>query len=295
MLRDNRCSAAMLLLISTSTSALRIHVPVHAKQAVASAALCSTLLASGPAFAGPLDDAILEVADSSYPIIKTLNPTTFSPFVDKIGDVVLKVKPDKLGKAVDAGIDYFLSIPDDKVQATNAAVKEAVSSCSGDKVPLPSSALFAKLTSSPAFSNVDAAKLKAFAAEAKPAVDALAVKDDLVCLPSVEALKKVSLAQAEAAKAADPAKVRVTARFKRGTFRMRMSRVPAHVSRLPSHTHAHRLETPLPVAGQGFWRGARRDEDSAGQAPPSRRRGAEADDGCGLQGARALQEGRHQD
>ena len=248
--------------LSASASALRIQPAVA--RACASAALCSTLLASGPANAGPLEDAILEVADSSYPIIKTLNPTTFVPFVDKIGDLVLKVKPDKLGKAVDTGIDYFLSIPNDKVSATNAAVKEAVSSCSGDRVPLPSSALFSKLTSSPAFSTVDAAKLKAFAAEAKPVVDALAVKDDLVCLPSVEALKKVSLVQAEAAKAADPAKARASACFKSEAWMpLPFASLAAPSLTSPSRfaAHAHCLEQRARSAALRPRRSARRSSE----------------------------------
>ena len=67
------------------------------------AALASAfLLAAPPAWAGPtLDEAIVEVSESSYPIIKNLSPEAFGPFSEKVGKLLLDIKPEKLGRSIE--------------------------------------------------------------------------------------------------------------------------------------------------------------------------------------------------
>jgi hypothetical protein len=178
------------------------------QQLAVGAALCAALVAA-PAHATALDDAVAEVSDSAYPVLRALKPETFGPFVTKVGDLVLKaVPPAKLSKAVDQGLDYFLSVPPAKVGAVASATKEAFSGLSVDTcvlVPLPPAALFNKFVAADAVAQVDAAKLKSFAEEARGVVSAIPRKGDLACLPPSAALTKAALAQADAAAAADPA------------------------------------------------------------------------------------------
>ena len=47
-----------------------------------------------------LPEAIVEVSQTSYPILKALTAETFVPFSAKIGKLVLDIAPDKLGKSI---------------------------------------------------------------------------------------------------------------------------------------------------------------------------------------------------
>jgi len=170
------------------------------------AAFCSAqLLGAAPAaLAAPtLPEAIVETSEAAYPILKALPKDTFPPFSAKLADLFLGIKPDKLAKSLDLGIDVFLSVPDEKVTAFNGVVKEAfdgLKTDSCDLVPLPPKATVDKFTSSEALAAVDAAKLKAFDDKWGPTLKALPKTDAAICLPAAEKLDKLALAQAQVGK-----------------------------------------------------------------------------------------------
>ena len=69
------------------------------------------------------EEPIVELAEASYPILKAQQAETFAPFQDKVGSLLLKkIKPEKLAKSIDLGLDALNSVPDEKVRALEAAV-----------------------------------------------------------------------------------------------------------------------------------------------------------------------------
>jgi len=191
-----------LLVSCALCAALQLPKIPEAGKAAFLAATCSASLLAvvPPALAAPtLNEAIVEVSQTSYPIIKALKAETFVPFSEKIAKLILDIKPDKLGKSIDLGVDAFLSVPPEKLAALNTVVKDSfagleASSCT--LVPLPSSAAASKFKDV-ATASVDAAKLKAFADAYGPALAALPKTETAICLPSADALDKLSLAQAD--------------------------------------------------------------------------------------------------
>jgi hypothetical protein len=146
---------------------------------------------------------VVELTDAAYPIIRQLTAPKFQPFADKVADLLLQAG--ELPAAVDAGLDYFNSMPTAAVSAAVADAFDGLDPESCARVPLPTRATFDKVAAK-ASVGVDATKLKKFADAAGPAVAALKVRDDgTVCLPPVDKLEKAALAPADAAKAADVA------------------------------------------------------------------------------------------
>jgi len=212
-----RASARLSLLLPLA-AALRLNPAPHANaqakatfagqaKAALVAAVCSAqLLCVGPAQATvspgypSLPDAIVESSQAAYPILKALPKDTFPPFADKIGTLVLGIKPDKLAKSIDLALDMYNSVPTEKITAFNAVLKDAYgdlkpSSC--DLVPLPSPAFVDKFASSEAFSKVDADRLKAFNEKWGATLGALVKTDAAICLPTSDKLDKLALAQAD--------------------------------------------------------------------------------------------------
>merc|ERR1719162_1657148 len=199
-------SVIVVLLSCAPSAALRL--PVHpakvaeAGKAFLAAACSASLLAGVPhqAIAAPsLNEAIVEVSQTSYPILKALKAETFVPFSAKIGKLVLDIAPDKLGKSIELGVDVFLSVPPEKLAALNGVVKDSfagLEATSCTLVPLPSAAS-ANTFQEVATATVDAAKLKAFAEAYGPTLSALPRTEAAICLPPSAALEKLSLAQAE--------------------------------------------------------------------------------------------------
>merc|ERR1719162_2256021 len=199
-------SVIVVLLSCAPSAALRL--PVHpakvaeAGKAFLAAACSASLLAGVPhqAIAAPsLNEAIVEVSQTSYPILKALTAETFVPFSAKIGKLVLDIAPDKLDKSIELGVDAFLSVPPEKLAALNGVVKDSfagLEAASRTLVPLPSAASANKFKEV-ATAKVDAAKLKAFAEAYGPTLSALPRTEAAICLPSSAALDKLSLAQAE--------------------------------------------------------------------------------------------------
>eukprot|EP00966_Prymnesium_polylepis_P289061 6676704-Prymnesium_polylepis.3 len=136
----------------------------------------------------------------AYPILKALPQDTFPPFADKLGSLILGIKPDKLAKSIDLGIDVYLSVPPEKVTEFNAALKDAFGDLKPgacELVPLPSPAFVSKVASSEAFAQVDTARIAAFKDKWGATLSALPKTDSAICLPASEKLDKLALAQAE--------------------------------------------------------------------------------------------------
>ena len=97
------------------------------------AGVCSAQLLVAPAFGlvGPtLSEAITELDASAYPIIKALPADTFPAFSEKIANLFLGFKPDKLAKSIDLGADLFNSVPqDDMCARARARVRVPQTTC----------------------------------------------------------------------------------------------------------------------------------------------------------------------
>lgn len=193
-------SDALRALTGATVHRSALHGVAEAK-AVALAALCSASLICAPtsAAAATLNEAIIDVSESSYPIIQALKPETFGPFSEKLAKLVLDIKKEKLGPAIDAGLDVFASVPADKRDAFKSLVKESFADLKTDSctlVPLPPASIGDKFKAI-ASETVDSAKLKAFDDAWSPTLSALSKTDSAICLPSVETLDKLALAQAD--------------------------------------------------------------------------------------------------
>jgi len=170
-------------------------------KAVALAALCSASLLCTPhsVSAATLEEAIVEVSETSYPIIKALRPETFRPFSEKVANLILDIKTVKLGPSISAAADVFNSVPAATRTEFTGVVKDAFENLRTDSctlVPLPPPNIVERF-SAIATETVDPAKLKAFEAAWGPALGALAKTDDAICLPPVATLERLALAQAE--------------------------------------------------------------------------------------------------
>ena len=228
-----------LVVLLAVWSATALHVPKlplklvrKAQAACVGVALCSSAALTIPTpataitraeelgyvqaqFEGTDPEAVIEVTAAAYPIIANLKEKTFTPFVTKVAELIIKDRGAKytadLAKSVDLGLDWFLSLSPEKVKDSTGAVKDAFKGLSPDTctlVPLPPAALFDKVVASPAFTSADPAKVKAFEDEAKGVVDAFAAarKGDLVCLPTLNNVQIAALSQADAAESASPAR-----------------------------------------------------------------------------------------
>jgi len=150
-----------------------------------------------------LTEAIVEVSETSYPIIRALDPTNFRDFSTKIGDLLLKINPDKLGKAIELAIDALDSAPPEKLATFNGILKDAYADVSVDSctmVPLPPMAIVDKFAGL-ASEKVNPDKLKAFKETWNPSLEALKKTDETICLPPNRAsLDQLALAQADLAR-----------------------------------------------------------------------------------------------
>lgn len=200
-------AAAALQLPSPAHKSSRSSLQQKLQDRALTAALCTSLLLSEPATAASgVDQAIAEAADASYPILKAASRLeTFTPIATRTVDLLLSAAPAELTKAVDAGLDVFLSIPADKVSATTALLDEAsASTC--ELFPLPPASLVERVTQSSAFAAVDTAKLKAVNEQSLKAVRKLQ-RDSAICLPPRASLPALAAAQADALASADEAAV----------------------------------------------------------------------------------------
>ena len=203
-------------------------------KAVALAALCSASLLCTPhsVSAATLEEAIVEVSETSYPIIKALRPETFRPFSEKVANLILDIKTVKLGPSISAAADVFNSVPAATRTEFTGVVKDAFENLRTDSctlVPLPPPNIVERF-SAIATETVDPAKLKAFEAAWGPALGALAKTDDAICLPPVATLERVC---------SQP----------RASQRARLPLLPSHgapTSPLPSHGTP---TSPLPSHG----------------------------------------------
>jgi hypothetical protein len=153
-----------------------------------------------------LNEAIVEVSETSYPILKGLDAVNFQAFSVKIGELLLNINPDKLGKSIELGMDVLDSAPSEKLDEFNIVLKEIynadlnIDSCT--LVPLPPMSIVDRFATI-AVEKVDPDKLKTFQETWKPSLDALAKSktDNSICLPSTRSsLDKLALSQANLAR-----------------------------------------------------------------------------------------------
>lgn len=173
------------------------------KNVFLSTLLCAPLLwgEPSPTFAAPptASQVIVEVSESSYPLLKALTKETFVPLSTKLEQTILDIKPDKLAKAIDLGVDAFNSVPTEAVNTFTGNIEEAFAKLRTDSctlVPLPDPILADRFKALAA-QNVDEIKLKKFQGTWGKTLKALSKTEDAICLPSVEDLDKLALAQAD--------------------------------------------------------------------------------------------------
>jgi len=172
------------LLTTAITTALVIPIPLPSLAATTS-----------------LNDAIVEVSESSYPILKALKDDNFQAFSVKIADLLLTIQPDKLGKSIELAVDVLDSPPPEKFDQFNSVLKEAFTDLKIDSctlVPLPPLSIVDRFQAI-AVDRVPSAKLKTFEDTWKPSLSALSGSktDAAICLPPAATLDKLSLAQAD--------------------------------------------------------------------------------------------------
>jgi len=179
---------------------------VAGQSALVAGALSTALLVAPPALAAPapLNDAIVEATEASYPIIQALDGA-FPGFTRQLGKLVLDIKPEKLAAPAEKLVDVFNSVPPGKIATFNSVVKEAFADLKTDSctlVPLPP-AQVADQFKAVAKSTVDPAKIKAFGDAWGGTIAALSKTDSAICLPPVATLDKLALAQAEVGRSFD--------------------------------------------------------------------------------------------
>lgn len=154
-----------------------------------------------------LNEAIVALSETSYPILRALDPINFKAFSSKIGDLVLQqIRPDKLGKSIELGMEVLDSAPPEDMMEFNAILQDAYASVKVDScqpVPLPPKSLVGKV-SSLAKEGVDPDTLATFATTWKASWETLqkvSPDDESICLPANRAaLDKLALAQANLAR-----------------------------------------------------------------------------------------------
>ena len=177
---------------------------VSASAAVAAAVAVSTgILAPVPpalAVQPTLNEAIVDVSETSYPILRALEPTAFRAFSTKIGEYLLRINPEKLGRSLELGIDALDSVDRDRLSAFNALLKETYADSSVEScplVPLPPRDVVDKFAAVAA-DKVPSEKLAAFRETWNPSLEALKRTDAAICLPpSRKSLDELALAQAD--------------------------------------------------------------------------------------------------
>mmetsp|Transcript_55653 Transcript_55653/g.64244 ORF Transcript_55653/g.64244 Transcript_55653/m.64244 type:complete len:352 (-) Transcript_55653:23-1078(-) len=153
-----------------------------------------------------LNEAIVEVSESSYPILKALDATNFQAFTTKIGDLLLdRIPADKLGKSIELAMDTLDSVSTSRLEEFNGILKVEYSDVKVDSctlVPLPPMSLVNKFQTL-AIDKVNPDKLATFQQTWKPSLDVLAnaKTENAICLPtSRSSLDKLALAQADVGK-----------------------------------------------------------------------------------------------
>jgi len=122
---------------------------------------------------------------------------------EKVANLILDINPDELGNAISLGIDVLNSVPAEKLTAFDKELTDAFADLKVDSctlVPLPPAALATRFQSI-AILNVDKFKLLSVDTKWGTELNKLAKTESAICLPSVDALGKLALAQAEVGRA----------------------------------------------------------------------------------------------
>lgn len=224
-----------------------------------------------------LNEAIVEVSATSYPILRALDPVAFREYSTNIGDLFLhndKINPDKLGKSIELGIDALDSAPSEKIADFNLVLKNAYADVSVDScrmVPLPPKTVvedFEKLASE----KVDPDKLKAFTEKWSPSLEALKKTDESICLPPTRStLDKLALAQADLGRAFGKAETKAFFSYT-GPF-LKSSITPAKALSLVNH--AKTLAPGASAQAKKDFAAAAKKAESASQLELARNKVAE--------------------
>mmetsp|Transcript_27318 Transcript_27318/g.54661 ORF Transcript_27318/g.54661 Transcript_27318/m.54661 type:complete len:283 (+) Transcript_27318:34-882(+) len=171
-----------------------------AKAVATGIAICSLATCPALAVAPPLEAALIQASDASYPVLKSLKPETISPLADNlVGILEKRVPAEKLTNLIDKGISVFMSIPDENLAAF---VKVAGDTAGGllpescDLVPLPLGAA-TKFSGLSGVTSVDPVKLKATQERAALVLKSFPGADGKVCLPSEASLERLFVAQTD--------------------------------------------------------------------------------------------------
>ena len=126
-------AAAVLALVLACAAALKPSLTLQTKlksqiqSAFAAAAVGATLVANPLAASASLEDAAVKVADTSYPIISTLQKKEVAPVVSKALGVALTGDPIAVLKVAKAADEAFLSTDTAKLVAALKSVDVALS------------------------------------------------------------------------------------------------------------------------------------------------------------------------
>ena len=187
------------------------HTPLHAAKAAVCSALCSAFLIGAPAHAIPVADAIVLSCEAIFLVLqKVRSPEATSALVTDIADVVFQsTGADDVAKAVDLGIDAFLSVPPTELAAFSAVVKEQYNGVDASNCALvslvPAPETLARVAKASAAAKVDAAKLRALNEAVQPTLGLVPKTASAVCLPpDAAALSKIALAQRALTQSVDP-------------------------------------------------------------------------------------------
>jgi hypothetical protein len=200
--RAARTTTAIALCLCPSASAF--HSPAvwlreAARGALGTAAICSTIFHSDPACATEflkadvaaasqnLNQAAVRYAKAAAPIAQSLSADTFGPFASQTSKVLASADQAEVQAAAEALQRVFASLPPERARAAADAWKGAVSGESPQCSRIPLQTAVQPLVDQPSLAPL----LKHLPAGG-------------VCAPSVDALERLALSQAEALSAADP-------------------------------------------------------------------------------------------
>ena len=91
--------------------------------AAAAGALLSVALLTQPVNAATIQEASINFADATYPVVKNLKAKQVSPFATKLVGLGITGNPTEIIRTIDTGLDAFLSVPPERFFAAARALK----------------------------------------------------------------------------------------------------------------------------------------------------------------------------
>ena len=122
-----------------------------------------------------------------------------------VSKLIFEIDSNKLGPAIDLLADVYNLVPDADIGNFNSIIKDSFAGLNMDScetVPLPAASLGDGFMTV-AKKNVDPAKLKSVSAKWQKTLDALPKTDTAICLPTLDSLDKLAVAQANLGRSFD--------------------------------------------------------------------------------------------